>query len=114
MHQGIEFLDYDEHMRRHNMKTEQNAEPNIALQAREILEEKINEKIAEYPSSLKPKHLQEILSNEKGELYSKTQVYELLNNKKIPGAKKIEGMGWRIPALTFFAWWYGNENEEVK
>lgn len=80
----------------------------IALQAKEILEKQINEKAANYPSSLKPKDIQEIMS------CSQTQAYDTLRKGLVPGAKKIDGLGWRIPKETFFAWWYGNNVNEKK
>ena len=75
----------------------------IKLQAREIIEKKISEKIDNYPSALKPTDIMEIMNT------SQARTYEALNRGDIPGAKKIKGFGWRIPKETFFAWWYGKE-----
>jgi hypothetical protein len=78
---------------------------DITLTAREILETKINETADKYPPALKTKHLLEIMNCYKAELYP------LLNNGQIPAAKKIPGLGWRIPRDVFLSWWYGNEQE---
>lgn len=78
----------------------------ITLTAREILKKKIDEYIEKYPTALKPKHIKEIMD------CTQTQTYNALNNKKIPGAKNIKGLGWRIPRETFLAWWFGNKIEE--
>jgi len=107
MYEGLEVLDHDEHMRKHAMKQKTTHE-KVVLKAKEILERKIDEKLEKYPSTLTVEHLQKIMSSKKNELYSKSQIYNLLNNGQIPSAKKIPGMGWRIPALTFFAWWLGS------
>ena len=78
---------------------------DIALAAREILEKRIDESMAKYPRSLEANHIIEITGT------SKDTVYKMLQQRKIPSAKKIMG-AWRVPALTFFAWWYGG-NQEV-
>ncbi|SDI96963.1 hypothetical protein SAMN04515654_12158 [Halanaerobium congolense] len=75
----------------------------ITVEAKEILEKKIDAAIAKYPTGMKPYHLEEIMS------CSKSQVYEFLNNYDIPGAKKLPSLGWRIPRETFLAWWFGEE-----
>lgn len=77
----------------------------VTVVAREILEKKIDELINKYPSALKPKHIQEIMS------CSQTQAYDTLRKGLVPGAKKIEGLGWRIPRETFFIWWFSKEME---
>lgn len=81
-------------------------ENNITLTAREILEKKINEAVANYPTALKAKHLPQIMNCHKPE------VYRLLEKGRVPGAKKLPGLGWRIPTLPFFAWFYGNRKDE--
>jgi len=77
----------------------------VTLAAKEILQQKIDDMIQKYPASLKPKDIQEIMN------CSQTQAYDLLNNSEIPSAKKLDGLGWRIPRETFLAWWYGEEVE---
>ena len=76
-------------------------EVNITLSAREILEKIINQTAEQLPMSLKVNHVAVIMN------CSKRQVYEMLADNNIPGAKKIKGLGWRIPRDPFLAWWYG-------
>jgi len=79
---------------------------DITLTAREILEKKIDEAIEKYPETLKAKHAEKIMN------CTQPQLNILLNDGEIPGAKKLPGLGWRIPRETFFAWWYGKEENE--
>ena len=74
---------------------------DITLQAKEILELQIEKTRKDYPMSLKPKHLIEIMNA------SKSQIYEMLAKNEIPSAKKISGLGWRIPRDVFLSWYYG-------
>ena len=80
---------------------------NVTLTAREILEKRINKTADKYPPALKPKHLQQIMSHKMEGLASKTQVNNLLNSGHIPAAKKLPGLGWRIPRDVFLSWWFG-------
>jgi len=81
---------------------------NVQSAVKSVLDERINEKINDYPSALKPADIMEIMNT------SQARTYEALNRGDIPGAKKIKGFGWRIPKETFFAWWYGEEVKEKK
>lgn len=76
----------------------------IEITAKEILMELISKEQEKYPMSLKVKDIIPLLN------CSQTQAYEALNACKIPGAKKIEGLGWRINRDIFFTWLYSNEN----
>ena len=58
----------------------------------------------DYPVTLRVKDLEKILG-----CYN-SQVYNIV--QKIPGAKKIKTLGWRIPRDTFFAWYYFNKGEK--
>jgi|Wag4MinimDraft_11_1082651.scaffolds.fasta_scaffold06142_2 hypothetical protein len=81
---------------------------NVQSAVKSVLDERINEKIDDYPSALKPADIMEIMNT------SQARTYEALNRGDIPGAKKIKGFGWRIPKETFFVWWYGNNVNEKK
>ena len=82
---------------------------DITKKAAEILEDQIQQTREQLPVSLKPNHLIEIMNT------SKSQVYKLLKRDKIPSAKKLDGLGWRIPRDVFLSWWYGNlAKKEVK
>ncbi|MFP4018515.1 MAG: hypothetical protein ACLFUH_04640, partial [Bacteroidales bacterium] len=94
----LQSLTKKEHKQKHGLE-----KVNIALSAREILEKKIDEAIEKYPNALKVEHLQIIMSHKKDDVISQSQIYEMLGNGEIPGAKKIPGLSWRVPALTFFA-----------
>lgn len=100
MNDNILAISKQRHMEEMHNITQQGS-PDIALTAREILENKIDTAIQKYPTALRPEHIQNILD------CSRTSAYTALPN--IPGAKKIDGLGWRIPKETFFAWWYGKE-----
>lgn len=76
----------------------------VELAAKEVLVEMIKAEQQKYPMSLKVKDIIPLLN------CSQTQAYEALNACKIPGAKKIEGLGWRINRDIFFTWLYSNEN----
>lgn len=76
----------------------------IEIMAKEVLMELISKEQEKYPMSLKVKDIIPLLN------CSQTQAYEALNACKIPGAKKIEGLGWRINRDIFFTWLYSNEN----
>ena len=78
-------------------------EENITLTAREILEKRINITAEKYPLSLKTTHLAQLMNCDR------EQVYVSLRKKEIPGAKKIKGLGWRVPRDVFLAWYYGKE-----
>ena len=75
---------------------------DITIQAREILEEKIEEERMKLPFALTANHLSELLG------ISKRKVYDALAAGDIPGAKKIN-QSWRIPRDTFLSWFYGEE-----
>ena len=79
---------------------------NICMKAKEVLEEQIGQSREELPFSLKVKHIVELTNS------SKPQVYEMLDRDIIPGAKKVPGLGWRIPRDVFLSWWYGNKLEQ--
>ena len=66
---------------------------------------KISDEIRiDYPISLKVKDIIELTG------YSQATVYRMLENKEIPGAKKIRG--WRIPRDIFLSWWYSEGTNE--
>ncbi|TDO77726.1 excisionase family DNA binding protein [Halanaerobium saccharolyticum] len=75
---------------------------DITIQAREILEEKIEEERMKLPFALTANHLSELLG------ISKRKVYDAIAAGDIPGAKKIN-QSWRIPRDTFLSWFYGEE-----
>ena len=77
---------------------------NFQKAVKETLKDCIQEVREEYPPTLKVKDIANIT-----QLHEKS-VYELLNDNKIPGAKKI--MGWRVPRDTFLCWWYGDWYQE--
>mgnify|MGYP006311037047 CR=1 FL=1 len=74
----------------------------IAIQAREILEEKIEKERMKLPFALTANHLSQLLG------ISKRKVYDALAAGDIPGAKKIN-QSWRVPRDTFLSWFYGSE-----
>jgi len=76
---------------------------HITVTAHEILKQRIEDTSNNYSESLKAKDLQQIMN------CSQTQVYDALNNNDIPGAKKIKGLGWRVPRDVFLTWWYASE-----
>ena len=80
---------------------------DITIQAREILEEKIEEERMKLPFALTANHLSELLG------ISKRKVYDAIAAGDIPGAKKIN-QSWRIPRDTFLSWFYGGEVKEKK
>ena len=80
---------------------------DITIQAREILEEKIEEERMKLPFALTANHLSELLG------ISKRKVYDAIAAGDIPGAKKIN-QSWRIPRDTFLSWFYGEEVKEKK
>ncbi|MFW6016502.1 MAG: helix-turn-helix domain-containing protein [bacterium] len=65
----------------------------------------INDQQEIYPISMKTKDLSEILN------CSTTQVYKSLKKGLIPGAKNINGIGWRINRDIFFSWLYLKEKD---
>ncbi len=75
---------------------------DITIQAREILEEKIEEERMKLPFALTANHLSKLLG------ISKRKVYDALAAGDIPGAKKIN-QSWRVPRDTFLSWFYGSE-----
>lgn len=75
---------------------------DITIQAREILEEKIEKERMKLPFALTANHLSQLLG------ISKRKVYDALAAGDIPGAKKIN-QSWRVPRDTFLSWFYGEE-----
>jgi len=75
---------------------------DITIQARKILEEKIEEERMNLPFALTANHLSKLLG------ISKRKVYDALAAGDIPGAKKIN-QSWRVPRDTFLSWFYGSE-----
>jgi len=74
----------------------------------EVLSDKVESKMKDYPSALRPRDIEEIMG------CSENASYPALRAGDIPGAKKISNLGWRIPRETFFTWWFGKEMEEKK
>ncbi len=70
----------------------------------EIIKKMLEESRCKYPLTLRAKDISEILGCK-----NKSQVYRLV--KRIPGAKKIESLGWRIPRDQFFVWYYFSQGE---
>lgn len=70
----------------------------------EIIKKMLEETRNRYPLTLRAEDISEILGCK-----NKSQVYRLV--KRIPGAKKIESLGWRIPRDQFFAWYYFSQGE---
>ncbi len=59
----------------------------------------------EYPASLNAKDLARFFGYKKP-----NQMYTLIHSLSM--SRKIPGIGWRVPADTFFYWYYGIEVEE--
>jgi hypothetical protein len=70
----------------------------------ELLENKFNIKMDKYPLLMDKNDVLPLLG-----LSTSQQLYNILNNSGLPGAKKIPGIGWRINRDVFFAWLYKNE-----
>ncbi|MFW6047186.1 MAG: helix-turn-helix domain-containing protein [Candidatus Woesearchaeota archaeon] len=77
----------------------------IELTAKEVLLELVKENRDSLPFSLKAKDLIKLMN------CSRTQAYTALENGTIPGAKKIEGLGWRINREIFLTWLCSQEVE---
>lgn len=71
---------------------------------KEVIFELVQAEQKKYPFSLKTKDIIEIMN------CSQSQAYEALTAGKIPGAKKIDGLGWRINRDILFTWLYTKEN----
>lgn len=78
---------------------------NIQFTAKEVLLQLIQEEKEKYPFSFKVKEIIPFLNS------NKSQVYDAVKKGKIPGAQKIEGLGWRINRDVFLAWLYSQEKE---
>jgi len=72
---------------------------------KKIIKQSIMEIRDQYPQALKVKDLVEITQ------YSENSIYILLEEGRIPGAKKLKG--WRVARDTFLTWWYTCEFEET-
>lgn len=77
--------------------------------AKEIIIEKIEEKLNKYPLLMETNDIKEVLG-----IRNKPQLYDMLGKGQIPGAQKIPGMGWRINRDVFFTWLYSGETGESK
>lgn len=68
-----------------------------------MLLELIREEREKYPFSLSWEHVMELLD------ISKPTVYKKLKAGEIPGAKYIDGIGWRVNRDLFLTWLYCGE-----
>ena len=75
-----------------------------------LLQDKLKESIEDvqgnFPFSLKVKHMMKITN------YSSDSIYKMLEEGKIPSAKKIKG--WRVPRDIFVLWWFGLSEKNIK
>ena len=78
---------------------------NDDQESKELLAKMLEEIRRDYPLTLRAEDVSKIMGCK-----NKTQVYKMV--KYIPGAKKLECLGWRIPRDTFFAWYYFNKGEK--
>jgi predicted DNA-binding transcriptional regulator AlpA len=70
---------------------------------KEIIKQCIMEMRDKYPQALKVKDLVEITE------YSENSIYLLLEQGRIPFAKKLKG--WRVARDPFLSWWYTCKSE---
>ncbi|MFW6025854.1 MAG: helix-turn-helix domain-containing protein [Candidatus Woesearchaeota archaeon] len=77
---------------------------NLNKIVKEILLQLMRETRQNYPISLKVADMAEITN------YSENSIYLLLEQDKIPAAKKLKG--WRVPRDIFLIWWYGSFYED--
>ena len=74
--------------------------------AKEIITEKVEEKLNQYPLLMNKDDVMPFLG-----LSTSQQLYNILNSHGIPGAQKIPGIGWRFNRDVFFTWLYSGEAE---
>lgn len=75
------------------------------LIVKEIIEKRVDQEIEKHSLLMKVSEVKQIL-----DIHDDGQIYKMLNNDQIPGAKKIPGLGWRVNRDEFFIWLYSDSD----
>ncbi|PTX14570.1 hypothetical protein SAMN04488598_1654 [Halanaerobium congolense] len=78
---------------------------NFEQITKEIIKKRVDQEVEKHSLLMKVSEVKEIL-----DIHDDGQIYKMLNNDQIPGAKKIPGLGWRINRDIFFIWLYSNSD----